>query len=121
MELLRQRNEITLTLRVLFSDRLLAITYARTRRKAPRSAALKEKISDVEHLAAALRAVSAGGSVIDSKVVERLVAARARGRSPAGGTAAGGPEGHCWAKLTPEQGALCQQRCQTTQVTLVGS
>jgi len=43
---------------------------------------LKEKISDSAQLAAAVRTVAAGGSVIDPKVVERLVAARARGRSP---------------------------------------
>ena len=43
---------------------------------------LKEKISDVEQLADAVRAVAGGGSVIDPKVVERLVAARARGDSP---------------------------------------
>lgn len=43
---------------------------------------LKEKISDVDQLAGAIRAVASGGSVIDPKVVERLVAARARGTSP---------------------------------------
>ena len=42
---------------------------------------LKEKISDVGQLAGAVRTVAAGGSVIDPKVVERLVTARARGRS----------------------------------------
>jgi DNA-binding NarL/FixJ family response regulator len=47
-----------------------------------RSYLLKEKISDVDQLARAIRAVADGGSVIDSKVVERLVAARARGRTP---------------------------------------
>jgi DNA-binding NarL/FixJ family response regulator len=49
---------------------------------ARRSYLLKEKISDVDQLARAIRAVAAGGSMIDSKVVERLVTARARGRSP---------------------------------------
>lgn len=47
-----------------------------------RSYLLKEKISDVDQLAGAIRAVADGGSVIDAKVVERLVVARARGRSP---------------------------------------
>ncbi|HZD00189.1 MAG TPA: response regulator transcription factor [Actinomycetes bacterium] len=47
-----------------------------------RSYLLKEKISDVDQLAAAIRTVADGGSVIDPKVVERLVAARARGDSP---------------------------------------
>jgi DNA-binding NarL/FixJ family response regulator len=43
---------------------------------------LKEKISDAGQLAGAVRTVAAGGSVIDPKVVERLVAARSRGHSP---------------------------------------
>jgi DNA-binding NarL/FixJ family response regulator len=43
---------------------------------------LKETISDIDQLAGAVRAVADGGSVIDPKVVERLVAARSRGRSP---------------------------------------
>jgi DNA-binding NarL/FixJ family response regulator len=44
---------------------------------------LKEKISDVEQLTAAIRAVASGGSLIDATVVERLVSARAR-RTPLG-------------------------------------
>jgi len=48
---------------------------------AGRSYLLKEKISDVEQLTAAIRAVASGGSLIDASVVERLVAARAR-RTP---------------------------------------
>jgi DNA-binding NarL/FixJ family response regulator len=43
---------------------------------------LKEKISDLDQLAGAVRSVAQGGSVIDPKVVQRLVAARSRGRSP---------------------------------------
>ena len=39
---------------------------------------LKERVSDPEHLAGAIREVAAGGSVIDSKVVEALVASRSR-------------------------------------------
>ena len=42
---------------------------------------LKERVEDVEQLLAAIRAVAAGGSVIDPKVVELLVAAKARGES----------------------------------------
>lgn len=45
---------------------------------------LKETISDADQLAGAIRTVAGGGSVIDPKVVERLVAARARGDSPLG-------------------------------------
>ena len=37
---------------------------------------LKERVSDVDDLLAAIREVAAGGSVIDSKVVESLVATR---------------------------------------------
>jgi DNA-binding NarL/FixJ family response regulator len=39
---------------------------------------LKERIHDRDELAGAIRATAAGGSVIDSSVVEALVAARAR-------------------------------------------
>ena len=39
---------------------------------------LKERVSDPEHLVGAIREVAAGGSVIDSKVVEALVASRSR-------------------------------------------
>jgi DNA-binding NarL/FixJ family response regulator len=43
---------------------------------AGRAYLLKEKISDVGQLSAAIRAVAAGGSLVDATVVERLVAAR---------------------------------------------
>jgi DNA-binding NarL/FixJ family response regulator len=43
---------------------------------------LKERLSDAAELVGAIREVAHGGSVIDSKVVEGLVAARSRGRSP---------------------------------------
>jgi DNA-binding NarL/FixJ family response regulator len=39
---------------------------------------LKERLSDRGQLVAALRAVAEGGSVVDAKVVESLIAARAR-------------------------------------------
>jgi DNA-binding NarL/FixJ family response regulator len=42
---------------------------------------LKERISDPDQLAAAIREVHRGGSVIDPKVVEVLVAARGRART----------------------------------------
>ncbi len=41
---------------------------------------LKDRVSDVDQLAAAIRSVAAGGSVVDPKVVEELVAARTRAR-----------------------------------------
>jgi DNA-binding NarL/FixJ family response regulator len=50
---------------------------------ARRAYLLKERVSDPDQLAAAIRAVVDGGSVIDPKVVEVLVRARGRGaRSP---------------------------------------
>jgi DNA-binding NarL/FixJ family response regulator len=39
---------------------------------------LKERVADLDQLLAAIREVARGGSVIDSKVVEALVAARSR-------------------------------------------
>ena len=39
---------------------------------------LKERVEDVEQLVGAIRTVAAGGSVVDPKVVEALVAANAR-------------------------------------------
>jgi DNA-binding NarL/FixJ family response regulator len=44
-----------------------------------RSYLLKERVQDLEHLVSAIRAVADGGSVIDPKVVEALVAENARG------------------------------------------
>jgi len=45
---------------------------------AGRAYLLKERVNDLEHLVAAIRSVSEGGSHIDPKVVEGLVAERAR-------------------------------------------
>ena len=39
---------------------------------------LKERIADLDHLVSAIREVASGGSVVDPKVVEALVQARAR-------------------------------------------
>ena len=46
---------------------------------AGRAYLLKERVGDVDQLLAAIRAVAEGGSVIDPKVVEALVAERSRG------------------------------------------
>lgn len=43
---------------------------------------LKERLGDVEDLVAAVREVARGGSVVDPAVVDSLIAARTRGRSP---------------------------------------
>ena len=42
---------------------------------------LKERVSDVDDLLAAVRTVAEGGSVVDPKIVETLVAARSRSKS----------------------------------------
>jgi len=56
---------------------------------AGRAYLLKERVSDPEQLVRALREVARGGSVIDSKVVEALVAARSRAaQSPLAGLTA---------------------------------
>lgn len=60
-------------------DYVLALLDAGAER---RSYLLKETISDVDQLTGAIRTVAAGGSVIDPRVVARLVSARGRGRSP---------------------------------------
>ena len=49
---------------------------------AGRAYLLKERVEDVDQLVAAIRAVADGGSVIDPKVVERLVSARQRAHEP---------------------------------------
>ena len=49
---------------------------------AVRAYLLKERVSDVGDLLRAIQTVAAGGSVIDPRVVEALVAARSRARSP---------------------------------------
>jgi DNA-binding NarL/FixJ family response regulator len=43
---------------------------------------LKDRVGDADQLAGAIREVAQGGSVIDPKIVEVLVAARSRGESP---------------------------------------
>jgi DNA-binding NarL/FixJ family response regulator len=43
---------------------------------------LKDRVADVDDLVDAIRAVAEGGSVIDPKVVDELVSARSRTRSP---------------------------------------
>jgi DNA-binding NarL/FixJ family response regulator len=48
---------------------------------ARRAYLLKERVEDLEQLLAAIRAVAEGGSVIDPKVVEVLVAAKGRAES----------------------------------------
>jgi DNA-binding NarL/FixJ family response regulator len=61
---------------------------------AGRAYLLKERVTDLDQLANAIREVARGGSVIDSKVVENLIASRARqARSPL-------------ADLTPREGEV---------------
>lgn len=49
---------------------------------AGRAYLLKERVSDADQLVEAIRSVAAGGSVVDPKVVEVLVAQHRRGDSP---------------------------------------
>jgi DNA-binding NarL/FixJ family response regulator len=49
------------------------------RGSAGRAYLLKERVEDLAELVGAIRTVAAGGSVVDSKVVDELVAARGRG------------------------------------------
>jgi DNA-binding NarL/FixJ family response regulator len=58
---------------------------------ARRAYLLKERVQDLDHLVSAIRSVAAGGSVIDPKVVEALVAENARG------------EGSRLSQLTPRE------------------
>ena len=67
---------------------------------AGRAYLLKERVSDVEQLLGAIREVSKGGSVIDPKVVEVLVAARSR--------AAESPV----ARLTPREREILSEMAQ---------
>src|SRR5207237_10652938 len=47
---------------------------------AGRAYLLKERVTDVEQLVNAIREVARGGSVVDSKVIENLIAARSRSK-----------------------------------------
>jgi len=60
---------------------------------------LKERVRDLEDLVGAIREVAGGGSVIDSKVVEALVAAQAHDESPL-------------AELTPRERQTLEQMAQ---------
>jgi DNA-binding NarL/FixJ family response regulator len=60
---------------------------------------LKERVRDLEELVNAIREVAAGGSVIDPKVVEALVAAQAHEESPL-------------AELTPRERQTLEQMAQ---------
>jgi DNA-binding NarL/FixJ family response regulator len=64
---------------------------------ARRAYLLKERVKDLDQLSAAIRAVAEGGSVIDPKVVETLVAENARGEaSPLN-------------QLTPREGSVLRE------------
>jgi DNA-binding NarL/FixJ family response regulator len=61
---------------------------------AGRAYLLKERVSDLDQLVHAIREVARGGSVVDAKVVENLIAARARNKRSA------------LAELTPREGEV---------------
>jgi DNA-binding NarL/FixJ family response regulator len=60
-----------------YADPAYALTFLE-RGTEGRAYLLKERVSDLDQLLAAIREVARGGSVIDPKVVESLVAARSR-------------------------------------------
>jgi DNA-binding NarL/FixJ family response regulator len=60
-----------------YADPAYALTFLE-RGTEGRAYLLKERVSDLDQLLAAIREVARGGSVIDPKVVETLVAARSR-------------------------------------------
>jgi DNA-binding NarL/FixJ family response regulator len=61
---------------------------------AGRAYLLKERVSDLDQLVNAIREVARGGSVVDAKVVENLIAARSRNKRSA------------LAELTPREGVV---------------
>jgi DNA-binding NarL/FixJ family response regulator len=61
---------------------------------AGRAYLLKERVSDLDQLVNAIREVARGGSVVDAKVIENLIAARTRNKRSA------------LAELTPREGVV---------------
>jgi DNA-binding NarL/FixJ family response regulator len=77
-ERLRQlRPEAGVVLLSQFADPAYALAFLEGGTEG-RAYLLKERVSDLDQLLAAIREVAGGGSVIDPKVVETLVAARSR-------------------------------------------
>ncbi len=70
-----QRPEVGVVVLSQFSDPAYALALLEGGSEG-RGYLLKERVSEVDQLLAAIREVAAGGSVIDSKVVESLVAAK---------------------------------------------
>jgi DNA-binding NarL/FixJ family response regulator len=73
-----------------------------------RSYLLKERVHDVEQLLSAIRTVAEGGSVIDPKVVEALVAENARG------------EGSPLKQLTPRERDVLREMAAGTSNAAIG-
>ena len=73
----RLRPEAGVVLRSQFADPAYALAFLEGGTEG-RASLLKERVSDLDQLLAAIREVAGGGSVIDPKVVETLVAARSR-------------------------------------------
>ncbi len=78
----RSKPEVGVVVLSQFSDAEYALALL-DKGAAGRAYLLKERVTDLDQLANAIREVSRGGSVIDPKVVENLIAARSRqARSP---------------------------------------
>jgi DNA-binding NarL/FixJ family response regulator len=98
-ELRQQMPAVGVVVLSQYADAEYAITLL-DRGAAGRAYLLKERVSDLDQLVNAIREVARGGSVIDSKVVENLVAARsARERSRL-------------AQLTPREGEVLAEVAQ---------
>jgi DNA-binding NarL/FixJ family response regulator len=77
-EVLRERHpDIGVVVLSQYSEPAYALAFLDGGSKG-RAYLLKERVSDIGQLAAAIREVGAGGSVIDPEVVDALVAARAK-------------------------------------------
>ncbi len=76
-ELRESRPEIGVVVLSQYSEPAYALSFLDGGSRG-RAYLLKERVSDIGQLAAAIREVAAGGSVIDPLVVDSLVAARSR-------------------------------------------
>jgi DNA-binding NarL/FixJ family response regulator len=81
LELRESRPEIGVVVLSQFTDPAYALALLEGGSER-RAYLLKDRIDDVDQLVGAVRAVAAGGSVVDPKVVEALVAARSAATSP---------------------------------------
>jgi DNA-binding NarL/FixJ family response regulator len=97
-QLREQRPEVGVVVLSQYADPAYALALLEGG-SAGRAYLLKERVSEVDELLAAIREVAAGGSVIDSKVVESLVSAKR-------------PESSELARLTPREREILGEMAQ---------